>query len=145
MVPHQIEIDDEVMAILKDHAEAFVDTPNAVLRRLLLEDGTGDGSGAASAVSVPEMATAVPKALEQILQVVRLVQTDELDRVEATHVVARHHSVAFQTVLDKYARQLGLAAQEFDDLLADPELSELKLLLLRQFPKYGSAIGNVLE
>jgi hypothetical protein len=28
-------IDDEVLAVLKEHAEPFVDTPNSVLRRLL--------------------------------------------------------------------------------------------------------------
>ena len=145
MVPHQIEIDDEVMAVLKDHAEAFVDTPNAVLRRLLLGDGGGVGGGAVQAAAVPELKAPVPKALEQILQVVGLVQTSGLDRVEATHVVARHHGVAFQTVLDKYARQLGFTAQKFDALLTDPEVSELKELLLRQFPKHGATIERVLE
>jgi hypothetical protein len=34
-VPESIEIDDEVFAVLKHHAQPFVDTPNTVLRRLL--------------------------------------------------------------------------------------------------------------
>ncbi len=37
---NQIEIDDEVLAVIKQNAEPFVDppdTPNAVLRRLLVE------------------------------------------------------------------------------------------------------------
>ena len=32
-----IEIDDDVLKLLKRHAEPFVDTPNDVLRRLLLD------------------------------------------------------------------------------------------------------------
>ncbi len=36
---HTIQIDDEVMSALKRKAEPFVDTPNSVLRRLLLADG----------------------------------------------------------------------------------------------------------
>ncbi len=31
----QIDVDSEVMALLKSHAEPFIDTPNSVLRRLL--------------------------------------------------------------------------------------------------------------
>jgi Mrr N-terminal domain len=38
---HTIEVDDEVMNALKNKAEPFVDTPNSVLRRLLLVDGAG--------------------------------------------------------------------------------------------------------
>jgi len=34
-VSESIEIDDEVFAVLEDHARPFVDTPNTVLRRLL--------------------------------------------------------------------------------------------------------------
>src|SRR5690348_15023496 len=34
-VTDQIEVDSEVMALLKSQAEPFVDTPNSVLRRLL--------------------------------------------------------------------------------------------------------------
>lgn len=37
-----IEIDDEVMEELKRHAEPFVDTPNDVLRRLVLNTEAGD-------------------------------------------------------------------------------------------------------
>jgi hypothetical protein len=41
----EIEVDPEVMGALKDLAEPFVDTPNSVLRRLLLDGGfTGNGS-----------------------------------------------------------------------------------------------------
>jgi hypothetical protein len=38
---HTIEVDDDVMDALKRKAEPFVDTPNTVLRRLLLVDRSG--------------------------------------------------------------------------------------------------------
>jgi hypothetical protein len=38
-MPPSIEIDDETFALLKEHAEPFVDTPATVLRRLLGLDG----------------------------------------------------------------------------------------------------------
>jgi hypothetical protein len=38
---NQIDVDDDVLDVLKRHAEPFVDTPNSVLRRLLgVDDGT---------------------------------------------------------------------------------------------------------
>ena len=145
MRTHQIEIDDDVMAFLKAQAEAFVDTPNTVLRRLLLRnDNLLIGSKHDQPRSVPEVASGVPKALEQILQVAYLTRFRSLDRVAATHAVADRHGVAFQTVLDKYARQLGLSAEEFDRLLKEDELGGLRELLTERFPKFRSEI-QILE
>src|ERR1700689_1433049 len=39
----KIEIDEELFAVLKEHAEPFTDTPNAVLRRLLIQTGAAQG------------------------------------------------------------------------------------------------------
>lgn len=36
----QIDVDDDVLNLLKRHAEPFTDTPNSVLRRLLKIEGT---------------------------------------------------------------------------------------------------------
>lgn len=38
---HTIEVDDDVMNALKKKAEPFIDSPNSVLRRLLLVDRAG--------------------------------------------------------------------------------------------------------
>jgi hypothetical protein len=43
MTRRTIEIDDEVFAFLQQHCEPLVDTPNDVLRRLLLGGATEDG------------------------------------------------------------------------------------------------------
>jgi Mrr N-terminal domain len=65
-MPQSIDIDDEVLEILKRNAEPFVDTPNTVLRRLLNVDRSknsstlaarthADGKGrAASGALLPE-------------------------------------------------------------------------------------------
>lgn len=39
MASRTIEIDEEVFAFLQQHCEPLVDTPNDVLRRLLLNGG----------------------------------------------------------------------------------------------------------
>lgn len=50
-----IEVDDEVWEALKSEAEAFVDTPNTVLRRLLRIDRAASSS--AAAVETPTRAS----------------------------------------------------------------------------------------
>jgi hypothetical protein len=45
----QIEVDSEVLTLLRANAEPFTDTPNSVLRRLLgIDSGPGRGSGGGS-------------------------------------------------------------------------------------------------
>ena len=143
-MPHRIEIDDEVMALLKERAEPFVDTPNSVLRRLLLLD-QGPSTPRESAFAHPSIPLSTPKALEQILEVVYLARGQGITRAAATHAVARKHGVAFQTVLDKYARQLGLAADEFGDMMSEADLARLKRLLNERFGQYSSVIDEVLD
>lgn len=142
MANHRIEVDAEVMAYLKSEAEAFVDTPNTVLRRLLLDNhGKVAGGVAGESDAVPDVGSGLPKALEQVLQVAYLVRFHSLDRIAATHAVAHHHGVAFQTVLDKYARQLDLTTDEFDSLLREEDLKGLRRLLAERFPKFHSRIA----
>jgi Mrr restriction endonuclease-like protein/SeqA-like protein len=43
-----IEIDDDLLELLKRHAEPFVDTPNDVLRRLLFDEDESSTSGRAA-------------------------------------------------------------------------------------------------
>ena len=87
MEMHQIEIDDQVWDYLKQFAEPFVDTPNSVLRRLLL-DGTDDFDQVEEPFAVMNI-SGVPKALSQILEVLYEIEVNNYSRVEATHRVAR--------------------------------------------------------
>jgi hypothetical protein len=54
--------------------------------------------------------------------------------------VARHHGVAFQTVLDKYGRQLDLTTDEFDALLEERGLDRLRRLLNSKFDRHKDVI-----
>jgi hypothetical protein len=147
---HQIEIDDEVFTYLKVRAEPFVDTPNAVLRRELLDGRPGrklqtpsqsNGEDATSA----ELLAGAPHALQQIVEVTILVVKGGKDRAEATSLVARRLGVAQQTVLDKYCRQLGLSASQFDKLLAESGLIKLRGLLTAKFPRWSAVIDEALQ
>lgn len=46
-MPHRIEVDDEVFALLQQHARPFLDTPNSTFRRLIGLDAPVDGADSA--------------------------------------------------------------------------------------------------
>jgi len=145
----RIEVDEDVWSYLKQEAVPFEDTPNSVLRRILLIDkqrlkskaSNQDKNEVRHSNIEPKFLRNSPAALEQILEVVFHTKRG-FTRQESTNFVARNRSIAPQTVIDKYCRQLYLNARQFDNLLADPSLSELKKLLKRIFPEYGDVIED---
>lgn len=144
----KIEIDEEVFDFLKRKAEPFVDTPNSVLRRLLLNKNVSQAEPLqVTAKQEPETEAfprGTPVALQHILEVIRLVKDGSYSRNSATNFVARKHKVASQTVQDKYGRQLGLTANDFDRLLSQPQSDEMITLLVKKFPSHGDLIRNYL-
>ena len=145
MKSHTIEIDDDVFRYLKKRAEPFEDTPNSVLRRELLKNsrlpiGTGSPLRIADAGTADLFPIGTPVALQQILEVVLLIKSGTHKRNEATRIIAKKHNVAQQTVQDKYGRQLGMTADEFDRLLIPSKAEDLIALLIKKFPSYGDII-----
>ena len=152
MVSHQIEIDDEVLSFLKAQAEPFVDTPNSVLRRLLLSNNrpTAQKTIHLSSVSsigpaIPDWGLGVPQALQQALEVIYLVKKTYRPRKEATSDIAKKHQVDYQTVIDKYCRQLGLQAYQFDALLQQRGMTELRELLLKKYNGHSGLINSFFQ
>lgn len=145
---HTIEIDDDVLSYLKSRAEPFVDNPNTVLRRELLSEPKRGRPIAVLRPVTHQVASTfpggTPKALAEILDVVTRVRSGSA-RQDATHHVADKYRVTFQTVLDKYTRQLGLTAFEFDKLLEPSRLSELRELLVKKFPDHADLIDQELR
>jgi uncharacterized protein YfbU (UPF0304 family) len=140
----KIDVDEEVYDYLKEKAEPFTDTPNTVLRRLLFMDNKQNPPKRADAQEIVESTDNdikgwVPAALRQTLEVIRLVINGQ-SRPGATHLVAKRHNIAPQTVLDKYCRQLGIDASKFDYLLEQPGRTELTQLLIKNFPKHGDLV-----
>lgn len=148
---HTIDIDQEVLDYLKSQAEPFTDSPNDVLRRLLLGKSSNEKLGLfkpkeAPGHNLPPVPAGTPKALEHILQVVYLTHFSGIPRSKATKDVARiHGGIAPQTVLDKYCRQLNLKAFEFDRLIAEPGLGGLKEKLYAKFNGHSEVIDNYLN
>lgn len=128
---HTIQVDDEVYRHLHCNAVPFSETPNDVLRRLLLEspelkEGTDEIHLAPPGSS---------KGLAQVVQVAVLMRKG-VSRTEATKVVARQNEVRVQTVIHKYTRQLGLLnANHFGVLVMKDNLGDLKKTLKKAFPK----------
>jgi hypothetical protein len=158
MTTHHIEVDDEVLAYLHIRAEdiraqegPLVDTrPIAILRRDLLSRrrpgrAPADSARAPGVLGIPDFQIGTPAALQQILEVTYLVRNSRRSRSDATHEVARRHQVAPQTVLDKYCRQLGLSASDFDRVLAQDDLRDLRSLLRKKFTGYEASIDSFLD
>jgi hypothetical protein len=152
---HQVEVDEDVFQFVKMHAEPLIDTFNSALRRLLLLDGQSrgskhsssfpQGSPAKSPSTLPALSGGTPQALRQILEVASLVRGGAYTRTAATSFVAKQHNVFPQTVLDKYCRQLGLTAGQFDRLLEQDGIADLQKLLKSKFPGHGEVIEQVLR
>jgi negative regulator of replication initiation len=149
----KVDVDEEVFQFVKGHAEPLVDTFNSALRRLLpLSEAKGKilpASGTEESKQTmqseyPIIPKHTPAALSQILEVVHLVRRGAYTRPMATSRVARHRNIAPQSVLDKYCRQLNLRADQFDRLLAQADLVELRKLLKSKFPRHSEAIDDIL-
>ena len=135
-----IEIDEEVFEFLKHHAEPLTDKPNDVLRRLLLSKG----DTRLSIGNLPEIPAGTPKSLEQVLVVSWMTLKTPSNRVQAVQTVADINGISFQTVTDKCCRQLGLSSNEFDELLAQPHRTQLRIILKKKFPKKAELIDLML-
>ena len=148
---HKVEVDDEVFQFIQAHAEPLVDTFNSALRRLLLTPDSDpveanqkiDGTVQADDL-LPDLPKHTPQALRHVIEVAFLVYGKGYDRPGATRYVARKHGVYPQTVLDKYCRQLNLNTRQFDLLLEQPELKDLKNILKSKFPDYSKFIDEYL-
>ena len=144
-----IEVDDEVFNYLKSKAEPLVDTSNTVLRRELLGSRIGRTQRVPRTTSNahdggPNIPAGTPMALREILEVVHCVRNSGSARTDATHNVARKLGITPQSVIDKYTRQLGLTASQFDRLLDRDKLAELRTMLKQRFQSHVEVIDHIL-
>jgi hypothetical protein len=133
---YKIEVDEEIWDFLKKHAEPLEDTPNSVLKRILLQELNRPPAkpiGSAAEMDRLKLAPGVPRALSQFLEVIYRVHRMGQDRKQATRNVAKKEGVFYQTIIDKYCRQLGKKAFEIDRLLEPDKLHELQSLLEEKF------------
>ena len=145
---HKVEVDEEIFEYVKSHAEPLVDTFNSSLKRLLslhkqTEVKTKVIKHFEPTIKVLSFPNRTPQALRHTLEVIQLVRNGAYDRPGATQFVAKQHNVFPQTVQDKYCRQLNLSAGEFDCLLEQPNLNDLKKKLKLKFPEYSQIIETV--
>lgn len=151
MRTHQVQVDNDVFEFVKANAEPLVDDFNSALRRLLSLNGAQPKGRPRGAVVreasqsrvLPTLPPGTPVALRHILEVVHLVRGGAYTRTAATQFVAKQDNVFPQTVIDKYCRQLGLTAAQFDRLLEEDNLSGLCKLLKAKFGEHSDLIDQV--
>jgi negative regulator of replication initiation len=150
---HQVEVDSEVFRFVKEHAEPLVDTFNSTLRRLLplsnlrtkvTQVSRTEDMKLKSNSELPTLTRQTPSALGQILEVIHLVRRGAYTRQMATNRVAKLRNITPQAVLDKYCRQLNLRADDFDRLLAQENMGELRKILKTKFQGYSEVIDRII-
>jgi hypothetical protein len=151
MRSHQVQVDDDVFQFVKAHAEPLVDDFNSALRRLLpLTKSQPRSDIAEGTKQAPEsvflsLPNGLPKALRYVLDVTHLVRSGAYSRTAATQFVAKQYNVSPQAVIDKYCRQLGQTASEFDSQLEEENLERLNSLLKARFSDYSDVINQSLK
>ena len=68
-----------------------------------------------------------------------------MSRENATHLVAKSRNTDYQTIIDKYTRQLDKKAKDIDRLLMEEDLNEFKLLLSEKFANHIKLIDKFFE
>jgi hypothetical protein len=138
---HWIEVDDKIFKYLQKHAEPFIDTPNTVLYRLLLDEK----DSIARNTSPPMKLTGLPKALSQPLEVLYEIHRHSHSRQKAIKLVAEKHNTVPSTIMDKYYKQLELKAHDIDLLLEEPGYEKFMNILKDRFPDYATVIDMFFE
>jgi hypothetical protein len=147
MPSYKIVVDHEIWQFLKNHAEPFEDTPNSVLKRLLLgkkANGQDHVARIHTPTDLPDF-HGVPRALAQIFEVIYGVHKLRMSRTEATNAAAQKRNTAPQTIIDKYCRQLGKHAHDVDELLRPENLNEFRLLLEQRFHTHKAAVKKFFD
>lgn len=153
MRTHQVQVDDDVFQFVKASAEPLVDDFNSALRRLLFLNSTQLKTRTLGAESqspvrdtvLPTLPNGTPIALKRIVEVAHLVRGGAYTRTAATQFVAKQHNVFPQTVIDKYCRQLGLTANQFDRLLEEKSLGGLRKLLKAKFNRHSDVVDQFIK
>lgn len=143
-----IDVDQEVMAFLKSHAEPFVDEPNDVLRKLFLSGKNCSKKKKPREMLLirPVVPPGIPRALDQILRVVGYMKINPvLTRTQATEEVAGDLGIKIQTIIDKYTRQLGGDVYAFDALMQEDQLKGLREKLNIRFKLHKRVINDFLD
>ena len=140
MKTYSIEIDEKIWHFLQQHAEPFVDTPNSVLIRLLLDEET-KAEAPESIFSIPSACVeGLPKSLSHILEVVYEIQVNGYSRIQATNRVAKKRNTSPQTITAKYCRRLGKKANDVDALLTEPGWKSFRELLISKYRNHAAVI-----
>jgi hypothetical protein len=147
---YAIEVDEIIWNYLQKYAEPLTDTANSVLHRLLFGTSSQARIETSSEPRTRPLgnrssSSGIPKALEQILEVVYEVVKMGRSRPDATTVISKRHGTAPQTILDKYCRQLSMKAYDFDKLLMEPGLHTLSGVLKERFPRHQDYIDSFLD
>ena len=82
----------------------------------------------------------IPTGLQHVLEVVRLVRADGMDRLAEVKAVAKKHRIDPQTVTSACTRSLGINTTQLDEILEVAAEPAFCANLVRRFPPYQDYI-----
>jgi len=87
----------------------------------------------------------LPKALEHVLKVYRLIRIKRCSRIEAIKEIALKERIDPQTVSSACTRSLGIKMADFDNFVLDSEAESFENHLIRRFPNYQDEIEHFFD
>ncbi len=84
----------------------------------------------------------LPIGLQHVLEVVRLVHKNRMNRLAAAKQIAKKHRIDLQTVSSACTRSLGLSTRAFDEFLELDSVEALCQHLVRRFPQEQDSIED---
>jgi len=87
----------------------------------------------------------ITNQLQIILEVIEHVRKNGQTRLKAIQLVAEKRGIARATVNDKCCRLLGINAETFDKMINEPNLEELRNLMISKWEKHKDLINGHID
>jgi hypothetical protein len=136
----------KVLSKFKNRIQSMSKEPESVEVKPEAQVGTQPESQAEEKVKkVRKSREGITNQLQIILEVIERVRREGNARLKAIQIVSEKRGIARATVSDKCCRLLGLNAEIFDKMLNDPNLEELRGLLISRWPGHKDLINNQIQ
>lgn len=91
------------------------------------------------------MESKLPKALEHVLKVYRLIRMERFDRIKAIKKIALKERIDPQSVSSACTRSLGIKMADFDVFVLDKNTDSFEEHLIKRFPDYQDEIERFFD
>ena len=142
MKTYSVNIDEDVYNSLNNKCTFIDNTPNKVLRKLLLPNKESKQVVTKISSNLPTLPISIEMSLRQTLNIIHLVLNKGYSRVDAKNILAKKFSVTPETIHDKYTRILGKSSYEIDRMLNTKDVDGLMATIINRFPHESTLVDD---